>query len=163
MTQNTNKIYPKIIYVLGFIFDSNEKSVVLIEKQSPEWQRGKLNGIGGKYELSDEHPINAMIREAKEEAGVSTNTNDWTQFAELSGSDFIVYCYRLTDSKIFDLAKSKTSEKICKIQISNLDCYKYISNLTWLIPLALDNKQYYFIPYAKIEYNKPETKKLIKI
>jgi hypothetical protein len=89
--------------------------------------------------------------------------DDWIQFAELSGSDFVIYCYRLTNSKIFDSAESKTSERICKIPIANLQYYKYISNLSWLIPLALDNKQFYFIPHAKIEYGKPETKNLIKV
>jgi 8-oxo-dGTP diphosphatase len=35
-------------YVLGFMFSSDHSEVALIRKRKPEWQRGKLNGIGGK-------------------------------------------------------------------------------------------------------------------
>jgi 8-oxo-dGTP diphosphatase len=37
-------------YVLGFLFDPSQKDVVLIKKLKPEWQKGKLNGVGGKIE-----------------------------------------------------------------------------------------------------------------
>lgn len=33
--------------VLGFMFSPDCQSVALIEKNSPSWQKGSLNGIGG--------------------------------------------------------------------------------------------------------------------
>ena len=42
-------------YVLGFAFSKSGQMVLLIWKNKPEWQRGKMNGIGGKIELG-EHP-----------------------------------------------------------------------------------------------------------
>ena len=37
-------------YVLTFLFTSDYKNVWLIEKNRPNWQKGSLNGIGGKIE-----------------------------------------------------------------------------------------------------------------
>lgn len=53
-------------YVLGFMFDHEEKHVLLIWKNRPKWQAGKLNGIGGKIEAG-ETPLQAMEREFTEE------------------------------------------------------------------------------------------------
>lgn len=161
---NNNTIYDKQIYTLGFIFNQNKDSIILIEKQKPAWQAGYYNGIGGKYSPDDIAPINTMIREAKEEIGVITLPEDWTQFAELSGTDFLIYCYYLINDDIFSNAESKESEKISKIQISNLIYYKRIPNLSWLIPLALDSSvKNYMTPYATVKYDKMETPHLMKV
>ena len=58
-----------IYYVVGFLFNPDMTEVVLIKKNRPDWQKGLLNGVGGKIE-SGEDPITAMIREFKEETGV---------------------------------------------------------------------------------------------
>ncbi len=44
-----------IYYVTGFMYSIDRKRVVLIEKINPEWQKGHLNGVGGKIE-KDETP-----------------------------------------------------------------------------------------------------------
>lgn len=56
-------------YVVGFCFDTTMEHVLLINKKRPDWQAGKLNGIGGKIE---EHEIapGAMRREFGEETGL---------------------------------------------------------------------------------------------
>lgn len=56
-------------YVCGFLFETDLQRVLLRLKARPAWQRGKLNGIGGKVE-SGETPFYAMRREAREETGV---------------------------------------------------------------------------------------------
>jgi 8-oxo-dGTP pyrophosphatase MutT (NUDIX family) len=53
-------------YVLGFVFDYGFHHVLLICKTSPEWQAGRLNGLGGKIEPG-ESPLQAMDRELREE------------------------------------------------------------------------------------------------
>jgi 8-oxo-dGTP pyrophosphatase MutT (NUDIX family) len=53
-------------YVLGFVFDRGFRHVLLICKTSPEWQAGRLNGLGGKIEPG-ETPLLAMERELREE------------------------------------------------------------------------------------------------
>jgi len=40
----------KKTYVAGFMFSPDLENVVLIEKQKPEWQKGKYNAVGGKIE-----------------------------------------------------------------------------------------------------------------
>ncbi len=57
-------------YVLGFAFYNDR--VLLFHHDKPEnWQHGVWNGIGGKVEPG-ETPAKAMVREAEEEAGLST-------------------------------------------------------------------------------------------
>lgn len=64
-------------YVCGFLFEATLRGVVLIEKQKPAWQAGKLNGVGGKIE-EGETPLAAMQREFEEETGAVVP--DWTLF-----------------------------------------------------------------------------------
>jgi len=68
----------KQIYVAGFAFNGDR--VLLIEKTKPEWQAGKLNGIGGKVEKYDHDEYAAQCREFWEETGISTNALNWTKF-----------------------------------------------------------------------------------
>lgn len=70
-------------YVLGFAFN-HENQVLLIKKAKPDWQRGKWNGVGGSVE-SHETPLQAMIRECDEEAGLHLTA--WSKIATLTGMD----------------------------------------------------------------------------
>ncbi len=38
-------------YVVGFCFNGDMSKVVLIQKNRPAWQVGKLNGVGGMVKL----------------------------------------------------------------------------------------------------------------
>ncbi len=73
-------------YVVGFRFSPDLRRVVLIRKNRPDWQKGLLNGVGGRIE-ADETPERAMAREFAEEAGEATAPRDWTLFATLSSPD----------------------------------------------------------------------------
>lgn len=72
-------------YVLGFAFDAFGR-VALIQKQRPDYQKGKWNGIGGKLEASDHSLAHAMEREFREETGVTIPHDQWRQCA-LMGRD----------------------------------------------------------------------------
>jgi 8-oxo-dGTP diphosphatase len=65
-------------YVVGFAFDTDGR-VALIRKNRPEWQAGRLNGIGGHVEATDRTPWGAMCREWCEETGQPTPAN-WRKF-----------------------------------------------------------------------------------
>jgi hypothetical protein len=52
-------------YVVGFLFDGLCQNVTLIKKTHPEWQKGKLNGVGGKIE-PNETSTDAMRREFRD-------------------------------------------------------------------------------------------------
>lgn len=124
-------------YVVGFLFDDSANAVLLIEKQGPEWQKGKLNGIGGKIE-NHESPREAMVREFEEETGVKVT--QWQHFASLGDSQnnrFRVYFYFAFSNKAVSEAISKTDEKIIIADLDRLRFLNTIPNLKWLIPMAL--------------------------
>lgn len=63
-------------YVVGFVFNKDLTQVLLIHKNRPDWQAGKLNGPGGKIE-AEEDGVTAVVREIEEETGLATTHTDW--------------------------------------------------------------------------------------
>lgn len=128
-------------YVLGIAFNRRLKQIALIRKDRPEWQRGLLNGIGGKIEPG-EAPMRAMQREFKEETGCTIKV-PWCLFAIITGTpkeDYVLYCYCV--NCYFDLTKhlaTTTDEEILirKMRSGRIeDNMNIVSNLNWLIPMA---------------------------
>lgn len=123
-----------INYVAGLMFSEDQTHVALIEKQKPDWQRGKLNAIGGKIEDSDEDPGSAMVREFREETG-ATRIN-WRHFCTLRFRGGEIYFF----AAVGDLTALRTMEEE-KVQICHVDSIwllPTIPNLRWLVPMALD-------------------------
>lgn len=117
-------------YVAGFLINPQLNTVALVRKNKPEWQRGKLNGVGGKVEPG-ESPLCAMRREFMEEAGLELDT--WQHFATVQGEWGAVWFYRALST-----ATPRTMEAE-PIEVHFLDYVPYgecIPNLSWLIPLA---------------------------
>lgn len=125
-----------IRYVVGFLFSEDRQKVLLIEKLKPDWQKGLLNGVGGKIEKF-ESSLDAMIREFNEEAGLNIET--WKLGVKLTGMDssFNVDFYYAFDNKIYE-AKALTKEQLVMVNTFNLPD-NVIFNLHWLIPFCLDN------------------------
>lgn len=90
------------IGVVGYIFSSNLKSVVLIEKKKPKWQAGKCNGVGGKMKTEDGGlPHLAMVRECLEETGVQTDPTDWIEVTIERFPEFTLHVfYAINDSPV---------------------------------------------------------------
>lgn len=130
MTQYPNK------YVVGFLFNQEMNKVVLIQKNRPEWQKGLLNGVGGKVERSETFE-EAMYREFKEETGLVTNR--WDNFAVVAEEgDYAVYFFCTTDYDA-DKATTQTDEEIFFIPVEDIsNMPNIIPNLRWLIPMAID-------------------------
>jgi len=125
-------------YVAGFMYDKNSKKVALIQKLQPAWQKGLLNGIGGKIEKG-ETPKDAMSREFEEETGVVTDTMIWQLFATVHRPDeYFVYFYFAKSDKVYDV-KTIEAEKVDIYDVDNLP-KNMINNLNWLIPMSLDPK-----------------------
>jgi 8-oxo-dGTP diphosphatase len=108
--------------------------VVLIKKERPAWQKGRLNGVGGKIEPG-ETPAVAIRREFIEEANL--DVPNWKQFTTMSGADWEIHCFWAT-TNIIDDVKTMTDEKI---EIREVDYLSWgdevIQNLHWLIPMAI--------------------------
>ena len=130
----------KMKYVAGFMYSEDEQQVALIKKIKPDWQKGLLNGIGGKIEKG-ENPMDAMIREFKEETGYDSLYIDftWRCFCILEARWGTVHFFRVNG----DLSRLKTMEEE-EVGIYNVrDIYnlKTIPNLNWLVPLGIDERQ----------------------
>ncbi len=155
-------------YVLGFLFREHKGPAVLIKKQKPEWQRGLLNGVGGKIELN-EPPFNAMVREFKEETGVNTVHIPWRMFCKMQGDDFIIYCFTAIDKYCYEYASTQESEEIEKHDMHKLLYHPHVSNLQWLMSMASDKGDNDLEFTAIINYknptlqNHPTPKEIIKV
>jgi len=123
-------------YVLGFAFRGDFREVLLILKDRPEWQAGFYNGIGGKIKVSEESPIQAMVREFEEEVGVFVPDVFWTPFYTMQDRQAT---WRVTvfwtDYHLCSQAKKMETEPPRWSYIDNLPS-NIINNLNWLIPMA---------------------------
>lgn len=123
----------KTNYVVGFLYNNSLSHVVLIEKQKPQWQQGKLNGVGGHIE-KDETSYEAMEREFKEEAG--TTVKNWKLSVTLTSTTWRIFFFWATGS--IRLVSTQTNEKIEIVSVRSLPS-NIIPNLLWLIPLCCDS------------------------
>lgn len=129
----TKILNPNRRYVVGFVFDPSWQRVLLIRKKRPDWQAGKLNGIGGEIERN-ETPSAAMTRECMEECGLLIPHKEWTLYVSLQDRRgwWIDFFYAVRDA-IGD-AQSTTDEDVEVVPTESLNgC---ITNLRWLIPMA---------------------------
>lgn len=120
-------------YVVGFLFDPQRTRVVLIEKLKPDFQKGKLNGVGGKIE-DGESPLDAMIREFREEGGIEIV--NWREFCQLKFRNSIIYFFAAEGE--IDKVSSITDEQIKICALDKFGELNVMANLRWLIPMALD-------------------------
>lgn len=130
-------------YVLGFAFSEDFKRIALIRKNKPEWQKGKLNGVGGKVEVG-ETPVMAMAREFQEETGYS-KLIFWKHFG-LIFSDKDQYNVDCFSAKLNNLSElgSPTDETIeihstFDLLLGYQNCLR---NLPWLIGVAIQNQKF---------------------
>lgn len=127
-------------YVLGFAFSEDKKTVALIRKNRPEWQAGLLNGIGGHIESSDVSSLNAMVREFKEETGVTTFASQWSRIGEIIGYNWHVDVFKMFCDNTENLSQ-QTDEEVAWYEVESvLGTDELIPNLNYLIPMALDDK-----------------------
>lgn len=126
--------------VAGFMFNQHGNKVVLVRKTKPEWQANKLNAVGGKIE-GDESAYAAMVREFREETGVSTYESSWRPVVVLKGGDFEVtfFCTFVGFDQIRPGFVGDAGETIEVHYAHDFFMFSHISNLRWLIPLCLDN------------------------
>ena len=121
-------------YVVGFAFSPGFQNLLLVLKMRPDWQRGLLNGCGGKIEPG-ETDVQAMVRECWEETGLETKEGDWTPVAFLEAPDCLVTFF-YTEHHDLASATAKTDEHVIIVRSSDLRNLKVIPNLNWLVPLC---------------------------
>ena len=132
-------------YCVGFAFKADIPGYVyLIKKKRPEWQKGKLNGVGGKIE-ENETPLEAMVREFEEETGIKTTEEQWRYFCYLTeqGEDWEVFFFTTNLKKGAHLRRMNLEDE-CVYLIDWREYFFHnpeglISNLQWLLPLSREN------------------------
>ena len=133
----TNESKGMIEFVAGFMFTPDKDKVALVCKNRPSWQKGSLNGIGGKVEAFDASTVAAVCREFEEEAGVKTTPEEWQHFARLEvvGLGYVNF-FRAFSDKVHKI-HACTDEEVGLYETQNLPA-NLISNLKWLIPMSMD-------------------------
>ena len=121
-------------YVCGLLFNPENTFVVLIKKNKPEWQVGLLNGVGGKIEPG-ESPLQAIVREFKEEAGLVVP--NWKHFLRVNDRVWYVDFFKAQSAE-FSSVKSMTDEEVVIVGVDTFYTRKTIPNLRWIIPMCLD-------------------------
>lgn len=124
-------------YTVGFVFDKGLRNVLLVGKTHPEWQNGKFNGLGGRIE-EGESPIQCMVREVKEEADLFIAEAKWKEIASIEvGSEVGVIFFATEYEEDKGNAVAMTEEKVEWFPSDKLPA-NVISNVRWLVPLAID-------------------------
>lgn len=103
--------------VVGIITDNKE--ILLLRKNNPDWQRGLYNGIGGKVELNTT-PLETIIKKCQEELGA--NISNWIELdSEISSSgiEIVYFLTTLNEGEIKKL-QSQTDERAELFSINNL-------------------------------------------
>lgn len=135
-------------FVIGFIFNEDRTKVVLIEKKKDDWQKNRLNGLGGKIE-ENETDLEAMIREAKEESGIDIGVLGFRLFGRITYPDCVLSAF-VTIKKDLEQAELYlkhwiSEEGIVKIyEVKDLHLYNTVHNLLWMIEMARENVANYF-------------------
>ena len=125
-------------YVAGFLFTPDRQEVVLIKKNKPTWQAGRLNGVGGKVQ-DGELWANGMAREFREETGVTIPAHAWQHTVTLFNEHFECWFFRAFSPEARNVKTVEQEEvRLHHIQDVVSGYLPVIDNLHWLIPLQLD-------------------------
>lgn len=129
-------------YVLAFIFSHDLKEVLLVNKQRPDWQKGKWNGLGGHIE-KDEFPFQAVKREISEEIyGASFALDDITHAVTFVCPGGTVWVYKMLAGRFDNLTeiRSRTDEPVKAFYVKSISGWaNMLDSMKWLIPLILSD------------------------
>lgn len=122
-----------------------EPEIILIQKDRPSWQKGKLNLPGGKIEQG-ECPKEAAVREIREETGLEIHLLE--KAGEIIGSSGVtIHCFSALVNYYADFNPREGETEIpiwMNIEQALLD-NRLIPNLRVAIPLIKSRVRYWTI------------------
>lgn len=126
--------------VVGFIFSHDLKQVLLIRKKRPDWQKRRLNGIGGHLNAKERKNLdfnNAFIREAKEETGLDLDSNRFHRIGVIQivhkKVSAVIYACKLENTQV---PEQKTDEIIAWYDVLRFPTIFCVPDILFLIPYA---------------------------
>lgn len=156
----------KAHYVVVFPFDFDGKHVLLIEKQKPDYLRGKWNGPGGRVEPG-ESIFNAAARELEEETGITVFSRDFNHIISMefyeTNDAFLAGEYLRIDfltifNNVIHHARKMEEEEVTIWPVHYAlgkehysDAPRLVSNLYWMLPYALDKYKYSLLHCKEIQ------------
>lgn len=124
------------LYVCGLVYGP-DNTVVLIKKNRPDWQKGYLNGVGGKVEVN-ETPLDAMVREFNEECGVVIK--EWKHFLTFEIGNATVYWFTFHFLENYLPVRSLTDEVADYHSLNDYErTDKCVRDLGWILPMGLNS------------------------
>lgn len=133
-----------VTYVVGFMFAVDHHGVAhhvaLLRKARPDWQAGKLNGVGGEVEPG-ETIDDAMRREGFEETGLALDV--WNRFMRLSvPGEAEVHFYRAALPMEYLVALDGHCREGESIEVwpllAALERRDLLQNLRWILRIGAD-------------------------
>jgi 8-oxo-dGTP diphosphatase len=91
--------YSMILATLCYVKRNGKTLMIHRNKRPNDIHAGKWNGLGGKFEAG-ESPEDCVIREVREESGLTIRTPHWhglLTFTNFKGSDWYVFVYTADD------------------------------------------------------------------
>jgi len=131
-----------IHYVGGFLFDTNQRYILLIEKNKPEWMKGLYNGVGGRIE-EGESSLQAMVREFKEETDL--DVEHWNPYCTMVGDNDggwdVEWFWAVLPEQILRKARTAMKEEVRVTTVAAVMASEIplMANLPWLVSMAIVN------------------------
>lgn len=127
-------------YTLGFVFTPDYRHVLLVLKNRPAWQVGKLNGLGGKVEAG-ETPLAGMVRELTEESALVIPAEQWVASNTMESPGWRVEVFAAIWTGDVAAAQTMTGEGEINWHPTQPLPNHVIDNLRWLVPMAANKLQ----------------------
>lgn len=112
----------------------NDGQVLLVLKDRPLWQKGRLNLVGGKVEKG-ETPFQTAIRELHEETGMVSDRIIPELCGAIKGDDFVVWCFVVDVSVKTIKPRKEETEKVDWYSLDVFQDSRLMPNLKPIIPL----------------------------
>lgn len=135
------------MFVCGFAIDHEAQHVLMVQKTHPDWQKGRLNGLGGGVK-DGETPAEAMAREFREETigllvgSIAYRADGWKHVVSFLGDAFEWQClFFVTRVNFKDIMTcngnlTDNKERLLMMPMRELHTRNVVVNLRWLIPFA---------------------------
>jgi len=139
-------------YVVGFIFNMDFSSVLLMHKNRPAWQNGLINGLGGKVE-EGEDAFMTVSREIEEESGLKIPKEDWVKVGRVYSDSFDMDVFGSIYHSDMSNAKTLEDEPIEWFPVKSLPD-NTIENIPWLVNITLDKLKNNNFELFEVKYKK---------